>query len=190
MAIKTTFIYALCEPGTRTIRYIGKANDSKKRFRQHLKDSTKAKTHLGNWLRLLKSNGGIPHLEILDEVPDSQWEFWEREYIRVFRAIGMILVNSTDGGDGVTMTSEIREKIGAKNRGENSGNFRGVPWNLGKKGGVPWNLGKTTPAEVKEKQSAAKKGKRPWNFGKITPVETRARQSIAANTRWGKQKAV
>lgn len=36
----------------------------------------------------------------LDEVPVSQWQFWEREYIRVFRVIGMPLTNQCDGGEG------------------------------------------------------------------------------------------
>lgn len=53
-------------------------------------------------------------LEVLDEVSESEWQFWEREYIRVFKLIGMDLVNSTIGGDGVmsgrTASVESREK--------------------------------------------------------------------------------
>lgn len=94
--MKTTFIYALCEPGTETIRYIGKADRPQRRLKRHLNESINYKSYLGNWLRSL--SGAPPTMEILDEVPDCQHEFWEREYIRVFRALGMRLVNTSDGG--------------------------------------------------------------------------------------------
>lgn len=189
MDTKTTFIYALCEPGTRTVRYIGKTNNPRKRFKQHLKDSTKVFTHLGNWLRFLVSRSETPELVILREVPFDQWEIAEERYIRLARGCGMSLVNSTDGGEGVTMTPEIREKISVKNRGENHGNFGKIPWNFGKRGGVAWNLGKTTPPEVREKQSAAKLGKRPHNFGKPRSAESICRQkaTIARNKTHGQK---
>lgn len=95
--MKTTFIYALCEPGTRTVRYIGKADRPERRFKRHLNESVSYDSHLGRWLRGLA--GTRPTMEVLDEVPNSQHEFWEREYIRVFRALGMRLVNTDDGGN-------------------------------------------------------------------------------------------
>jgi len=63
-------------------------------------------------------------MEILDEVPESQWQFWEREYIRVFRAIGVELTNQLDGGEGGPTfkgrkhSKETREKIAAANLGK------------------------------------------------------------------------
>lgn len=101
------------------IRYIGKSDDPYYRFEQHcrLKDVTR----LGNWIRSLPVRGNSLQLEILDEVPDSEWQFWEREYIRVFRAIGFNLTNLTAGGDGVVghkHSPEARAKIGAIHRGK------------------------------------------------------------------------
>lgn len=126
--MKTTFIYALCEPGTGKIRYVGKSNNPKRRLGDHLCTSVKMKTHLGNWLRLLKFRSERPALEILDEIADNQWELWEREYLRVFRALGMDLVNTTEGGDGGPVmcgknnpgfgkhrTDEVKAKIGRGN---------------------------------------------------------------------------
>lgn len=139
--LKITFIYALCEPGTRTVRYIGKANDPKKRLRQHLTKSVRAKTHLGCWLRSLA--GETPNLVILREVPELQWEIAEERYIRLAKGCGMGLVNATDGGEGLNNpSSETRAKIGAANTGEKSGMF-----------------GKHHTPEARAKASASLKGK-------------------------------
>lgn len=53
----------------------------------------------------------------LTEVPDEIGSAAEILYIRLAREGGMNLVNLSDGGEGVTMTPEVREKIGAANRG-------------------------------------------------------------------------
>lgn len=97
--MKTTFIYALCEPDTEKIRYVGKSDRPKSRLSMHIHGSNGYRSHLGHWIKSLISRGLRPKLEVLDEVPHSQWQFWEREYIRVFRSIGLALVNTTDGGD-------------------------------------------------------------------------------------------
>lgn len=101
--MKTTFIYALKElkPGeyfSTRIRYVGKANDPYKRFQEHCQ--TKVKCHRGNWIRSLPSKDLSLQLEVIEEVSDTDWKFWEREYIRLFRALGFDLVNEADGGEG------------------------------------------------------------------------------------------
>lgn len=113
---KTTFIYALCEPGTRTVRYIGKSENLKKRFRQHLTGSSKNRNHLGDWLRSLSEP---PVLVVLHEVAGNEsWAEEERRYISCARAIGMDLVNGTDGGEGCSNpTPETRAAISAAKKG-------------------------------------------------------------------------
>lgn len=187
---KTTFIYVLCEPGTRTVRYVGMALIPKKRFWNHLCDSIKAKTHLGNWLRSL---GARPVMEILDEVPVSQGAFWEREYIRVFRAIGLSLVNGTDGGDGVTMTPEIRAKISASKKGLACPPERRQRISLKLKGRVlpkehcsaisAGQTGRTLSKEWKHSLSLAKSGANNHNFGVSPSLETRKQISVSLTGR-------
>lgn len=113
------FIYALCEPGTRTIRYIGKTDNLKRRFSAHIFESSKTKTHLGNWLRSLA--GEKPVLVVLHEVTKIEcWAEEERRYISCARAMGMKLVNGTDGGEGAPghiPTPETRAKISYAHRG-------------------------------------------------------------------------
>lgn len=116
--MKTTFIYALCEPGTRTVRYIGKANRPERRFVEHLRASVKKKTHLGHWLSGVSNRGEKPVLVVLREVPFERWAEAEERYIRIARGCGMKLVNATDGGDGLANpTPETRAKMSAAHKG-------------------------------------------------------------------------
>lgn len=194
--MKTTFIYALCEPGTRTVRYIGKTNTPSRRLRDHLSTSIKMKTYLGNWLRLLVSKGEKPDLIILREVPYEQWEIAEERYIRMARGCGMKLVNLTDGGDGVTQTPEVRRKI-----------------SVALTGPLNYAFGKKRPPETCAKIGAGQTGTLNHMFGKkhapgacakiIGPLnpafgtkrslETRARmsaaQSGAGNPMFGKKQS-
>lgn len=96
--MKTTFLYTLSDPETGKIQYLGKSDNPFKRYKKHLKDHKFS--HKANWILGLRLKGLVPHMDLLDEVPDSQHEFWEREYIRIFRAIGVDLVNHCDGGRG------------------------------------------------------------------------------------------
>lgn len=163
--MKTTFIYALCEPeNPERIRYVGKSNNPARRLRAHLSNTRKTSTHLGCWLKGLST---APVLEVLDEVPETQWEFWEREYIRVFRAIGFNLVNLSEGGDGHhNPSSESREK-----------NRRA---HLGKKNP---HIGVPRSPESRAKMSASRSGKNNWAFGKPKSLETRAKISATLRAR-------
>lgn len=116
---KTVFIYALCEPGTRTVRYIGKATNPKQRLYAHISRAHTGGTHKNCWLNSL--NGIIPNLVILKEIPASEWQEWERRYIAGARALGMNLANFTDGGEGTSgwnPSLEHRAKLSVALTGE------------------------------------------------------------------------
>lgn len=108
----TTFIYALCEPGTRTIRYIGKTIHLKSRLSQHLRKSSKETTRLGNWLRSVITTGKTPDLIELARVVGENWADAERFYIRLARGIGFDLANSTEGGEGSSVSGEEHHNFG------------------------------------------------------------------------------
>lgn len=124
--MKTTFLYTLSDPRNGKIRYVGKSDNPDKRLSSHLRD--RRLSHKRTWIDGLRQEGLVPTLDLLDEVPERDWEFWEQEYIRVFRAIGIRLVNMTDGGEGISLpgdknpfygkthTAETREKIKAKRK--------------------------------------------------------------------------
>lgn len=157
--MKTTFIYALCEPGTRTVRYIGKSDNPKKRFLGHLHSTVKEKTPLGEWLR----TGIVPSLIILREVPLKDWELAEERYIRLARGCKMNLLNVCDGGEGVTLTPEIRQKMSAAQKGKKKAPFTKAhraamsAAHLGDKHGM---FGNNHTYEARESISTAQRGKK------------------------------
>lgn len=115
----TVFIYGLNDPTTGKCRYVGKAADPHKRFGKHLLIAGRRSTYKDCWIQELAAQGLKPVLEVLDEVPALEWEFWEREYIRVFRMVGFSLTNLTDGGDGISgVTERTRAKMSAARKGK------------------------------------------------------------------------
>lgn len=157
------FIYALCEPGTRCVRYIGKTNNLRNRLRQHLTISVKETTHLGNWLRSLA--GKLPNQVLLREVQESEGGPSEIKYIRIARALNLDLVNATDGGDGGRHSEETRRKLRDLNLGEKNAMF-----------------GRRMSTETRAKMSAAGKGRAKSEAWKVA---TSRRQLGPGNHRFG-----
>lgn len=123
-----TFIYALKDPDTGEIRYIGKADNVKERLRRHVKQCNRELNHRSRWIRALLKNGKKPGVEIIDEVAQEYWPALEAAYIQFYLESGNDLVNGTAGGEGASggpgnsffgkkHTSETREKISIANRG-------------------------------------------------------------------------
>lgn len=113
-----TFIYALVDPDTKEVRYVGKTNDLKNRMWEHHQLSRlKSQTHKNNWIKKLLSEGKRAELLILEECDESNWQ--ERECFHMSQYDN--LTNSVKGGAGEfrksytpEMTDEIRSKISAK----------------------------------------------------------------------------
>lgn len=100
---KTITIYALCEPGTAIVRYVGKSNDAPKRYHLHLSSARKGnKTPVGQWIRGLLSNSQRPALITLEEVPFNKFQDRERHWISFLRDEGVNLLNVSNGGGGPT----------------------------------------------------------------------------------------
>lgn len=180
-----TIIYALCEPGTRTVRYLGKTVNLEARFGAHLKTSVKQKNHLGNWLRSL--GGGVPNLIKLCEVPDEEGSTEEIRYIKNARMLGFRLVNATDGGEGMPNPSpETRAKLSAARRGLVRSPETCAKLSAAHKGKAKSeehrlklskaNLGKSLSLEHRKKISQALLGSNNPNFGK--PMSEERKQKL------------
>lgn len=121
------YIYALIDPISSHIRYIGKACNPQKRFDGHLKENRR-NIHKVNWIKKLTKENLIPELFILEEVAISEWQFWEQYYISLYKSWNFDLINMTVGGEGGDTISnhfdkvEIRKRmainIGMANRGK------------------------------------------------------------------------
>ncbi len=96
--MNNTFIYSLSDPITSDVRYIGKANNPKRRYANHL--FAFDNFHKSRWIKSLLNKELKPILEIIDEVPITEWQFWEQHYISLYKSWGFNLTNISTGGDG------------------------------------------------------------------------------------------
>jgi hypothetical protein len=93
------YIYALLDPITGEIRYIGGTNNPKRRKRDH-KTRLNENTHKVAWIKKLKSLGMCPTFFVIEETSIECWEVREQTYITELKALGFDLTNSTKGGSG------------------------------------------------------------------------------------------
>jgi hypothetical protein len=164
--MKTVGIYILIDPLTNDVKYVGKTINIAKRLNRHISESKKTtKSHKKAWIKSLLKRGLEPIIEVIDEVLEEDWKFWESYWIEQFKCWGFNLTNDTSGGDGV-----------------DKGN---IPWNKGVIGSIKPNkttfkkgneIGKETRIKKGERLSSKtefKKGCIPWNVGIIRSNETK-----------------
>lgn len=155
------YIYALVDPITQEIKYIGKTKKKvRDRLREHIGEakSYRNKNYRVDWIRSLLSENLVPNIFILEKCKD--WQNAEKFWIKLCKNQGCKLTNLTEGGDGVVNgLPEIGRKISLKNKGR-------VGPNKGKKFSDEWkrNLSlsrlKTHRREItRNRISEANKGK-------------------------------
>jgi hypothetical protein len=90
--IRPKIVYALADPETTIIRYIGCSTDPRARLWHHLWDGRSFKADYGvieakhAWLAGLRARGLRPELVILEEVaPGDRWQDREAFWIDLFR---------------------------------------------------------------------------------------------------------
>lgn len=115
-----TYIYALIDPRTDHIRYIGKTNNPEIRLKNHLKSfQLSYKTKKNSWIKSLLKNNLKPTFEIIDIININDWSFWEKHYISLYRSWGFNLTNLDLGGYGVsTLSEETKRKLSILNLGK------------------------------------------------------------------------
>lgn len=90
---QTTKIYALCDPNTSEVRYVGKTVlPIERRLLNHLWEAEHKTTHKANWIRSI----GRPNVVLLEEVVGDDWQSRERYWIQQFDN----LTNASEGGEG------------------------------------------------------------------------------------------
>lgn len=107
-------IYALCDPGSGEVRYIGKAVDAQKRLASHLRDANRRDTPVYRWIRKLQERGCAPVVKVLEVVDDTEWKARERSHIQAGRESGLRLLNVADGGDEPFCPPEVRAENGRR----------------------------------------------------------------------------
>jgi len=165
------FFYALIDPRTEKIRYIGRTNNIKYRFTKHIyyaKKNTFPNSHKDNWIRILLSEGLKPKMKVIDEIINEGDLYITREIelIAKYKNEGCDLTNMDKGGTGWEFgnqiakgnhhTEEHKKYMSELHKGKNNPMY-GKPSPL---------TGKKFTDEHRKKLSAAKKDFVPWNKGK------------------------
>lgn len=94
----TTYIYGLIDPLTEELRYIGKTNNLTKRYQSHIRAT--GKSYRDKWVRSLRTKLAKPEMIVIEAIESNDWIEAERFWISYYRAIGALLTNLTDGGEG------------------------------------------------------------------------------------------
>ena len=113
--MEVVYIYSLKHPETKEIRYIGKANNLKKRLKGHMVDSKTRRTPLYSWINKLKSQGLEPIIEVIRETDINGWMDAEKDEIRTYIENGYRLLNIAEGGNEPYCSKEVRAENGRKN---------------------------------------------------------------------------
>lgn len=116
--MESTFIYALCDPDTGEVRYVGKADNPHSRYHEHIRDGrmTYSKSRKVAWIHSLLDVGKTPVLRLIEEVPSKRWKDAEARWIDYYRSQGRDLVNGNCGFGGVVDALTDEQKRERKER--------------------------------------------------------------------------
>jgi group I intron endonuclease len=111
-------IYGLSSSRDGQIRYIGKTSETiQQRLVRHLSNHQLNEGYYKcRWLKKELRDGHQISIEEIDLVTEDDWQFWEKYWIRQFRAWGFSLTNTSDGGEGVTGHDVVERRIKTRMR--------------------------------------------------------------------------
>jgi heme oxygenase len=173
-------VYVLSDPRYGTVRYVGKTERTlRERLLEHMSECeiSKQRNRKNNWLRKVKrETAGVVARVFTCCASEEEMNRVERQTIAAFRAAGVDLVNSTDGGEGCTgyrHTSETRallrkQKHTLKHRIQNSRakggraiiDHEGTRFELACDAARHWSISAGTVRFIANGKSCASKGLR------------------------------
>lgn len=100
-------IYGILDPRDGSLRYVGKANNARKRFAGHMRER-RHRTPLYNWFAKMRLAGLTPTYIVLLECDADAWQAQEIKCIAAARTRGERLLNVAPGGDQPECPIEVR----------------------------------------------------------------------------------
>jgi hypothetical protein len=119
--MKIIYIYTLSD--SLGVRYVGQTKNTKLRLYRHIFDAKKngSQNKRCSWIKSLLNQNEKPIIEIIDEVNENEWIFWEKYWISQIRTWGFKLVNDSDGGEGAygrIVSDETKIKMSLAKKGK------------------------------------------------------------------------
>jgi len=159
-------VYALIDPRSDQMRYIGKALDVEQRDRNHFKQRKCGRSAKDEWLRELHARGLRADMIVLEECTPGESADREKYWIARARWRGMPLLNMKHGGQGRLSTSvETRKRISDAVKGKG----HGPEWRAAHAAAL---RGRKASPETKAKMGRAQMGNQraqKWNYAAIFP---------------------
>lgn len=190
---KPVYIYALVDPRTGEIRYVGKTYmPLNKRLSLHLSNVKRheEKNHRYYWLHSLISVNLSPEIRLLETCSKEDWIEREQYWVARGKELGWNLTNTTIGGEGISgwhHSEETKQKMREK-RGNKHPNYgrKASPETRAKlsemRKGNKYALGYKYTEERKKSYSERMKGNT-ISKGQNVTEETRQRLSAASKGR-------
>ena len=156
--VEATYIYALTDPRTEEVRYIGKTiNEPLFRLGKHLEEARgDVCGYKNNWIRGLLLLGLEPGLSVLEIIfyPES-WQEREKWWIAFAREQQYRLTNVSGGGEagGYARTEETKRKISIANTGRKRTEKTRRRMSLAKKGKPGPKVSKEARRKISEANS-------------------------------------
>lgn len=94
----TVFIYALIDPMTGGVHYVGKTLDMKEREYQHFTSGLKVTDKRSAWIASLRAQHTRPKMHLLEECTLDGWQEAEKRWIAHYRSSGAPITNVKAGG--------------------------------------------------------------------------------------------
>jgi len=173
-------IYALLDPRTNDIRYVGATNNPYARMHGHL-SACRFKPHWpkSQWIAELGRLNMRPTFCVLEGTNDNLWEESEQRWIDILSQEGHSLLNKAPGGKKLApQTKEQISKASLNRIGQKRTPEARAKMSAAKKGNhslKPWPKGQSPSPETIAKRSAALKGRIAHNKGRVYTDEEKSR---------------
>lgn len=161
------YIYALIDPKTGSVRYVGKTSNLRRRLNAHIaRSKLGCKYHAPQWIASLVADGIRPVMDVLEEMPDdADWASREIHWIEFYKRLGCDLTNTAPGGLGYASYGRLGKKNTEEHKRKCSESRKGISIKqrdpLGRRAAA-------LRAIAREKQLSAEESGIPNSWGKHT----------------------